>query len=184
MKKFAFASALLIVALSLVVPAPLVLSQGKPAPRKKAASAAPRRKVALIKPLGYPKLVADTKGKVLIVNFWATWCAPCVAEFPEFVALDLKYRTKGVRFVGISADEVTDLQSKVLPFVKAHKVQFDIFVQDVADPQQMMDLVDKQWEGALPATFVYDRQGKLSFVRYGIIDRDQLIQVIENALKT
>jgi len=48
----------------------------------------------------------------------------------------------------------------------------------------MIDVVDKKWGGELPATFVYDRQGKLVFTRFGIIDRDQLIQAIENALKS
>ncbi len=140
-------------------------------------------KVALINPAGLTKLIAEAKGQVLLVNFWATWCAPCVAEFPEFVAFDAKYRDKGLRVVGISADEVGDLQSKVVPFVKEQNVRFEIFVQDVEDPQIMIDLIDKNWEGALPATFVYDRLGKLSFVRYGIIDREQMTIVIESALK-
>ena len=140
--------------------------------------------VGLIKPDGYVKLLEGAKGKVLVVNFWATWCGPCVAEFPEFVALDGKYRDLGVRFVGISADEVSDLQLKVIPFVRERKVRFDIFVQDVEDPQEMIDVIDKKWEGVLPTTFVYDRQGKLSFTHFGIIDRDQLILAIENALKS
>ena len=140
--------------------------------------------IGLIKPVAYVRQLEETKGKVLVVNFWATWCGPCVAEFPEFVALDGKYRDLGVRFVGISADDVSDLQLKVVPFVKERKVKFDIFIQDVEDPQEMIDVVDKKWEGVLPTTFVYDRQGKLVFTRFGIIDRDQLIQAIENALKS
>jgi len=146
------------------------------------ADAAPQ--VRLIKPAGYLKLIEEANGKVLVVNFWATWCGPCVAEFPEFVALDGKYRDQGVRFVGVSADDVSDLQLKVRPFVKENKVRFDIFIQDVEDPQEMIDVIDKKWEGVLPTTFVYDRHGKIVFTHYGIIDRDQLIQVIENALKS
>lgn len=142
--------------------------------------------VKLIKPAGYAPMVKQTgaAGKVLVVNFWATWCGPCVAEFPEFVKLDAEYRAKGVRFVGISADEVSDLQPKVIPFIKQKKVGFEIFVQDVEDPQEMIDVVDKKWEGTLPATFVYDRKGNVILVRYGIINRDHLAQAIEKALKS
>ncbi len=140
-------------------------------------------KVELIKPAGFTQLLKEAKGKVLLINFWATWCSPCVAEFPEFVAFDEKYRSQGLRVIGISADEVSDLESKVVPFVKEMKVRFDIFVQDVEDPQIMIDLIDKKWEGALPATFIYDRQGTLTFVRYGIIDRHDVTLAIEAALK-
>lgn len=139
-------------------------------------------KVELIKPAGLTRLLQESRGRVLLLNFWATWCGPCVAEFHEFVAFDEKYRAKGLRVVGISADEVSELQSKVVPFVKEKNVRFDIFVQDVEDPQTMIDLIDKNWEGALPATFVYDRSGKLAFQRYGIIDREQMTLVLEKAL--
>jgi peroxiredoxin len=151
------------------------------APQKQPAAAA--AKVDLLKPAGLTRMLQESKGRVLLINFWATWCGPCVAEFHEFVAFDEKYRSQGLRVVGISADEVSDLQSKVVPFVKEKNARFDIFVQDVDDPQVMIDLIDKNWEGALPATFVYDRTGKLTFVRYGIIDREQMTLVIEKALK-
>jgi len=141
-------------------------------------------KVGLIKPAEYSRLLAQSKGKVLVVNFWATWCAPCVAEFPEFTSIDQKYRQQGVKVVGISADELSDIDSKVIPFVKKQKAQFRIAVQAVDDPQEMIDVVDKKWGGELPATFVYDKRGNRVFVKYGIIDRDQLVEAIDKALKS
>jgi len=156
-------------------------SQAAAAPPK---ASQPETLVALIKPADFPKLKQQAQGKVLIVNFWATWCGPCVAEFPEFVALDAKYRDQGVKIIGISADETADIKSKVIPFVKEAKAKFEIFVQDVDDPQEMIDIVSKEWSGALPATFIFDRQGKLAYSRYGIIDRDQLVAALESALKS
>ena len=157
-----------------------------PAQTKRPGSQAkkPSSNVGLIKPAEYSKLIAGSKGKVLVVNFWATWCAPCIAEFPEFTSIDQKYRPLGVKVVGISADDLGDINDKVVPFVKQQKAQFRIAVQAVEDPQEMIDVVDKKWGGELPATFVYDKRGNRVFVKYGIIDRDQLVQAIDKALKS
>lgn len=140
-------------------------------------------KVGRLKPADFAKFKAASLGKVLVINFWATWCGPCVAEFPEFVALDAKYRDKGVKFVGISADEISDIDSKVIPFIKEQKALFEMMIQDTDDPEEMIAVVDKEWQGTLPATFIFDKTGKLSYVRYGIIDRDLLIEAIEKAMK-
>lgn len=162
-------------------PAAAKPATGKPASGKTATAAGPI--VALLKPNGYADLLKQSAGKVLIVNFWATWCGPCVAEFPEFVKLDGSYRDKGVRFVHISADDTTDLKTKVVPFLREQKSRAEQFLQDTDDPQEMIDAVFKEWSGALPATFVYDKSGKLVLRYFGIIDRDQLVAAIENALK-
>lgn len=139
--------------------------------------------IALLKPADFNKLRADSNGKVLLINFWATWCAPCVAEFPEFVMIDKTYRAKGVRMVSISTDEKSDLEGAVIPFLKKQKAEFESFLSDADDPQELIDVVDKNWSGALPATFVFDKQGKIVFTKYGIIDREELLKALESALK-
>ncbi|MDX2034699.1 MAG: redoxin domain-containing protein [Blastocatellia bacterium] len=148
---------------------------------KAAPAGAPR--VALLKPADFEKLKNEAKGKVLVINFWATWCSPCVAEFPEFIAIDEKYRARGVEMVGISADDSTELKTSVTAFLRKQKAAFRNFVQDTDDPQQMVDVVDKEWPGVLPATFIYDKQGVRVYKRYGIIDREELLAAIEKALK-
>ncbi len=140
-------------------------------------------KVGTLKPADFAKFKDSAKGKVLVLNFWATWCGPCVAEFPELVALDAKYRDKGVKFVGITADDAEDVEPKVIPFIKKHKAQFDIVRQDTDDPEEMMNQVTKGWPGVLPVTVVYDKQGNLAYSRFGVIDRDLLVAEIEKALK-
>jgi peroxiredoxin len=149
----------------------------------KAAAAQNEPKVGTLKPVDFDKFKDSARGKVLVLNFWATWCGPCVAEFPELVALDAKYRDKGVMLVGITADDPGDVQPKVIPFIKKQKVKFDIVLQDTDDPQEMFDKINKDWPGVLPATFVYDKQGNLAYSRFGIIDRELLVAEIEKALK-
>ncbi len=157
----------------------------KPAASKPAATASSNAiNVALLKPAAFAGMIKASAGKVVVVNFWATWCGPCVAEFPEFVKLDNEYKAKGtVRFVHITADDSTDLKTKVIPFLKKQQSQADQFLQDTEDPQEMIDAVFKEWSGVLPATFVYDKTGKMVFHRLGIIDRDVLTAEIEKALK-
>lgn len=153
---------------------------GKSAAKPATTGAVP--KIARLKPAAYAGMIKASAGKVVVVNFWATWCGPCVAEFPEFVKLTDEYKTKGVRFVHITADDMSDLK-KAAAFLKAQKSNADQFIQDTDDPQQMIDQVFKDWPGTLPATFVYDKKGKMTFHRLGIIDRDVLVAEIEKALK-
>lgn len=156
----------------------------KPAPAKQAAAkSAAGPKVPLLKPEGFGELIKQSQGKVLVINFWATWCGPCVAEFPELVKLDVAYRDKGLRMVGITADDLEDLKTKVVPFLREQKAEYENFLQDTDDPQKMVDVVMKDWPGVLPATFVYDKTGKLIWHRFGIIDREALTAEIEKALK-
>jgi thiol-disulfide isomerase/thioredoxin len=140
-------------------------------------------RVGTLKPADFGKFKDSAKGKVLVLNFWATWCGPCVAEFPELVALDAKYRDKGMKLVGITADDPDDVQPKVIPFIKKHQVKFDIIRQDTDDPEEMLNQITKDWNGVIPATFVYDKNGNLAYSRFGIIDRDLLVAEIEKALK-
>jgi peroxiredoxin len=152
--------------------------------QKPAAKPAPAASpVALLKPADFKKLQAESHGKVLLINFWATWCAPCIAEFPEFVMIDKNYRAKGVRTISISTDEKSDLEGAVIPFLKKQKAEFESFLSDADDPQELIDVVDKNWSGALPATFVFDKTGKIVYTRYGIIDREELLKALDGALK-
>ncbi|MFM8394068.1 MAG: redoxin domain-containing protein, partial [Acidobacteriota bacterium] len=139
--------------------------------------------VSLLKPKDYWKMVGSSPGKVVVVNFWATWCGPCVAELPELIKISEMTKSRGVRFVGVSADEQVDLESTVIPFLAARKVPYEQYLQQTDDPQEMIDVVDKDWPGTLPATFIYNKRGKLTFHRLGIIDRETLITEIEKALK-
>jgi thiol-disulfide isomerase/thioredoxin len=156
-------------------------SPAKAPANKNAAQAEP--KVGTLKPADFAKFKDSAKGNVLVLNFWATWCGPCVAEFPELVALDAKYRDKGMKLVGITADDAEDVQPKVIPFIKKHHVKFDIIRQDTDDPEAMINQITKDWNGVIPATFVYDKQGNLAYSKFGIIDRDLLVAEIEKALK-
>ena len=178
MTRVPFATALALIILAGCSYAPPSRAAIKPAAKRNPAPA-----FTLKDSQGATFKLADYKGKVVLLNFWATWCGPCVAEFPELVKLDLAYRDKGMRLVGITADDLEDLKPKVIPFLREQKAEYENFLQDTDDPQQMVDVVMKDWPGVLPATFVYDKTGKLIWHRFGIIDREALTAEIEKALK-
>lgn len=140
--------------------------------------------IELMKVPDVAKLREQARGQVLIVNFWATWCHGCVAEFPEFVALDKEYRDKGVKVVGISLDEACNIASKVVPFIKKSGAQFDIRVPDMTDPQPIIDQFTPEWTGAMPVTLIFDRRGTLVYKRFGVIDRAQVVLEVERLRKT
>lgn len=139
--------------------------------------------VSLIKPADFQRLKAEAKGKVLVVNFWATWCPPCLKEIPEFARLDKQFRNRGVHIVTISTDEKARLESDVIPFLKKQNAEFQSFLLESANQQEIIDAVDKNWSGALPATYVFDKAGNVILAKHGMIQRTELVKKVQRALK-
>jgi thiol-disulfide isomerase/thioredoxin len=108
------------------------------------------------------QVMDSNKGKVLLLNFWATWCKPCVKEFPELLKLYNDYKNKEFEIVFISTDVPEDVDSKVIPFLKNQGVDFITYYNNFNDPAELINFVDMKWEGAIPSTYIYDKQGKLT----------------------
>ena len=116
---------------------------------------------------GLAAAVAKEKGKVVLVNFWATWCVPCREEFPDLVRLEQKYRGKGVSVIGVSIDSARDLQA-VEKFLATTKPDFPNYrKKSGGDDQDFIDSVDAKWGGELPFSVVYGPDGKKAKVLSG-----------------
>jgi len=120
---------------------------------------APKPEVQMVNSAALKKAVAAQKGKVVLVNLWATWCGPCVEEFPDLVKLDEKYRSKGLVVLGGSMDEPRD-GDKVVEFVTKQKAGFPVYLRKGGDVDSFVDALDKNWTGAVPTTLLFDRNGK------------------------
>jgi len=114
----------------------------------------------------------------LLINFWATWCDGCREEFPDLVKIDNDYRDK-LNFVSISLDEVTDIKTTVPAFLKTMKAQMPVVLLNVKDPEPAIHAVDAMWDGALPATYLYDKDGKVVFKYFGAIKPAELRSAID-----
>jgi thiol-disulfide isomerase/thioredoxin len=108
---------------------------------------------------GLKKAVAAHKGKVLLVNLWATWCGPCVAEFPDMVRLHKAYKSKGLEVLAVTVDEPED-RAKVVAFMQKQGAGFPALIRARGGVEAFVGAVDKAWEGAVPTTYIYNRAGK------------------------
>ena len=127
-------------------------------------------------------LLRDPKdSRPLLVNFWATWCDGCREEFPDLVKIDNDYRAKGLNFLSVTLDEVSD-KTKAVDFLKQMKATIPVVLLNVNDPEPAIHAVDEKWDGALPATFLYDRDGKIVFKYFGKIKPAELRAAIDKAV--
>lgn len=120
------------------------------------------------------KLLDEAKGRVVVVNLWATWCPPCVEEMPYFVELFTKYKDKPLTFISVTADAKDTLESAVLPFQKKQALPFPIYLLDERDPDALTSVFGKELSGALPETLIYDKSGALKKVWEGEVTLAEL----------
>lgn len=107
---------------------------------------------------GLDSLLTVRGGRPLVVNLWATWCAPCREEFPHILRAAKEF--PGVDAVALSVDFPDEIGSKVRPFVKKMKITIPVFVSSIKKQETLIDRLAKEWNGALPATFVFTRAGE------------------------
>ena len=100
----------------------------------------------------------QNRDKVLVINFWATWCAPCVHEMPELAAFYEKYRDRGVAFLSLSSDSLEDYEEKLVPFVEERDLPFHVYAIANIDPDELQQHLKVDMGFALPTTFVLDRE--------------------------
>lgn len=101
-------------------------------------------------------LSTKDKNKTYVINFWATWCAPCVKELPYFESLNANYNAKNVEVILVSLDFPNKIESKLIPFLKKHNLKSEVVVLNDVNSNEWIPKVDKNWSGAIPATVIYN----------------------------
>jgi thiol-disulfide isomerase/thioredoxin len=136
-------------------------------------------KLDTINVAGIQRIIKNQSDKLRLINLWATWCGPCVAEFPDLVTLNRMYRDRGLELVSISADDSAH-RDKALQFLQRQQASGTNYVYTGDDKYKMIEAVDPKWDGALPYTLLVEPDGKVVFAHQGVINVDELKKVIFN----
>lgn len=123
-------------------------------------TSAKNQKITVVKSLNYQQLkpyLEKNDDNVYIVNFWATWCGPCVKELPYFEKIKAKYAQKKVKVLLVSLDFPKQVDKKLIPFINNNKIQSDVVLLDDINEDVWIKAIDKSWSGALPATLIYNK---------------------------
>jgi peroxiredoxin len=120
--------------------------------------------------------LSDMRGKVVVINFWATWCPPCREEIPLFLSLRKKYSAAGFEIVGISVDDV----SKVMQYRDAMHIDYPLLNGQQQGMSLMASLGNRT--GGLPYSVIFDRNGNVIDLKSGAYKQQELVKLIENHL--
>jgi thiol-disulfide isomerase/thioredoxin len=128
---------------------------------------------------GLRVLLKRDNSRPLAVNFWATWCDPCREEFPDLVKINAEYGPKGLDFITITLDDLKDIKTEVPKFLREMRAPMPAYLLNVSDPEPSIKLVDSEWGGALPATFLYNHKGEIVFKHFGRVKPEELRAAID-----
>ena len=118
-----------------------------------------------------------------VINFWATWCAPCIAELPYFEDLNKMYKNEKVKVVLVSLDSSKKIDDKLRPFIKKEKLMSHVVALTDIDYNTWIDKVSPDWDGAIPATMIYNEEAA-EFIMGEFDSYEELDEIVKSYIKT
>ena len=131
---------------------------------------------------GIKELLKNDSKKLRLINLWATWCGPCVTEFPDFVDINRMYRGRDFEFISISADDPAK-KDKALEFLQEKQASGKNYIFSTDDKYKLIEAIDPKWQGALPYTVLVEPGGKIVYAKQGPIDPPAMkTMIVDNPL--
>ncbi len=118
--------------------------------------------VPVLKITDLEKRIKNNSDTTYIVNFWATWCVPCVKELPAFDSIRDLYINKKVKMILVSMDFKEDLKTKLLPFLNTHHIKSEVVLLDEVNGNYFIPKVSSEWTGAIPATLIVNNKKQVN----------------------
>lgn len=135
-------------------------------------------KISVVDYDGLAPIFAQQSDTTYVINFWATWCKPCVTELPYFLELHEKYKDQKYKFIFVSLDFPKQIEKKLIPFLQKNPLPGKVIVLDDSDSNRWIPEVDPEWSGAIPATVVYNSDHKI-FAEKSFHDFPELADWVE-----
>jgi thiol-disulfide isomerase/thioredoxin len=148
---------------------------------QKTATVGEFQQVNLVKMYTYEELkplLERKDDKTYIVNFWATWCAPCVKELPYFEKINKEYAIHNVEVILVSLDFPKQIDKKLIPFINKNKLQAKVVLLNDMNEDVWIQAIDKSWSGAIPATLIYNKNDRKFY------EQSFDYETLENELQT
>jgi thiol-disulfide isomerase/thioredoxin len=128
------------------------------------------------------EIISQRNGKILFLNIWATWCVPCVEEFPTIVKLNKEFKNNDFEVIALSVDLPSERESKIIPFLKKQGAEFRVIVAEEKSSDEIINMLDPDWSGAVPVTFIYDKTGKQVKKLFGAQSYEQMASAADSVL--
>ncbi len=125
------------------------------------------------------KLLHASNDTTYVINFWATWCSPCVEELPHFENLRSRYVNEKLRIVLVSLDFKSQLNSKVKPFIEKKDLRSTVWLLDETDANSYIDKVSPEWSGAIPATLIVNHRRNVRSFYEKQMTFEELVSMVE-----
>jgi thiol-disulfide isomerase/thioredoxin len=116
-----------------------------------------------------------------LVNFWASWCTPCVNELPAIERIGNDYKDRNLRIILVSLDFPGQIESRLIPFIEKNGIQSEVLVLNDPDANKWIDRVDPRWSGSIPATLVYNSDSRM--FHEGVFTYQELKEIVEQKIK-
>jgi thiol-disulfide isomerase/thioredoxin len=129
---------------------------------------------------GLKPLLSKQNDTTYVVNFWATWCAPCIKELPHFERLNQEYSDTKLKVILVSLDFPNHFDSRLIPFIKEMDIKSEVILLDDPNSNYWIDQVSPDWSGAIPSTLIYNRNARMFFEKE--FSYDELKQIVDNMI--
>ena len=114
-----------------------------------------------------------------VVNFWATWCKPCIEELPNFERLNSESKGKKLRVILVTLDMKKDITSVLFPFLEKNKIKSEVWMLDAVHANDWIEKVSPEWSGAIPATTFTNGTKKYQLFKEGTLTYDELLDMVK-----
>ncbi len=130
---------------------------------------------------GFKPHLEKNNDTTYVINFWATWCIPCIKELPEFEKINQKFRNNKFKMLLVSLDFKPQIDSKLLPFIKKNDIKSEVILLSDPNSNEWINKVNNDWTGSIPATVIYNND--YYYFREGSMTFDELNEIITKNLK-